>query len=67
VQRSVFNAVVREGPSATPRMRPEDFELVDMFPQTHHIECVATLHRGDLTPLEAIRSAPLPWGPPPDT
>jgi hypothetical protein len=47
--------------------RIEDFELVDMFPQTHHIECVATLHRGDLTPLEAIRSAPLPWGPPPDT
>ena len=40
--------------------RIEDFELVDMFPQTHHIECVATLHRGDLTPLEAIRSAPLP-------
>jgi uncharacterized protein with von Willebrand factor type A (vWA) domain len=29
VQRSVFNAVVREGPSATPRMRPEDFELVE--------------------------------------
>jgi uncharacterized protein with von Willebrand factor type A (vWA) domain len=29
VQRSVFNAVVREGPSATPRLRPDDFELVE--------------------------------------
>jgi uncharacterized protein with von Willebrand factor type A (vWA) domain len=27
VQRTVFNAVVREGPSATPKLRGEDFEL----------------------------------------
>jgi uncharacterized protein with von Willebrand factor type A (vWA) domain len=29
VQRSVFNAVVRQGASATPRMHPDDFELVE--------------------------------------
>jgi 23S rRNA (uracil1939-C5)-methyltransferase len=28
--------------------RIEDLELVDMFPQTHHIECVATLRRDDV-------------------
>jgi 23S rRNA (uracil1939-C5)-methyltransferase len=28
--------------------RVEDLELVDMFPQTHHIECVATLRRDDV-------------------
>jgi uncharacterized protein with von Willebrand factor type A (vWA) domain len=27
VQRTVFNAVLREGPSASPRLRPQDFEL----------------------------------------
>jgi uncharacterized protein with von Willebrand factor type A (vWA) domain len=34
VQRSVFNAVVREGPSPSPRMRPEDFELVEAETRT---------------------------------
>jgi len=29
--------------------RIEGLELVDMFPQTHHIECVVTLRRGDNT------------------
>ena len=29
VQRSVFNAVVRQGASATPKMHPDDFELVE--------------------------------------
>jgi uncharacterized protein with von Willebrand factor type A (vWA) domain len=29
VQRSVFNAVVRQGASASPRLHPEDFELVE--------------------------------------
>jgi uncharacterized protein with von Willebrand factor type A (vWA) domain len=29
VQRSVFNAVVRQGASASPRLRPDDFELVE--------------------------------------
>jgi uncharacterized protein with von Willebrand factor type A (vWA) domain len=28
VQRTVFNAVVRDGPSPHPKLRPEDFELV---------------------------------------
>jgi len=30
VQRSVFNALLREGVSRTPRMRPDDFELVEL-------------------------------------
>jgi len=34
VQRSVFNAVVREGPGARPRMRPDDFELVEAETRT---------------------------------
>ncbi len=34
VQRSVFNAVVREGPGARPRMRPDDFELVEAEART---------------------------------
>ncbi len=29
VQRTVFNAVLREGPGRAPRLRPEDFELVE--------------------------------------
>jgi uncharacterized protein with von Willebrand factor type A (vWA) domain len=29
VQRSVFNAVVRQGASPTPRLHPDDFELVE--------------------------------------
>jgi uncharacterized protein with von Willebrand factor type A (vWA) domain len=29
VQRSVFNAVVRQGASASPRLHPDDFELVE--------------------------------------
>jgi len=34
VQRTVFNAVVREGPSAHPRIRPDDFELVEAETRT---------------------------------
>jgi uncharacterized protein with von Willebrand factor type A (vWA) domain len=34
VQRTVFNAVVREGPSAHPHLRPEDFELVEAETRT---------------------------------
>src|SRR5919202_2927924 len=34
VQRTVFNAVLREGPSATPRIAPDDFELVDAESRT---------------------------------
>ena len=30
VQRSVFNALLREGASRAPRMRPDDFELVEL-------------------------------------
>jgi len=30
VQRSVFNAIVRGGASPTPRMHPDDFELVEL-------------------------------------
>ena len=29
VQRSVFNAVVRQGASSSPRLHPDDFELVE--------------------------------------
>ncbi|HCO03163.1 MAG TPA: hypothetical protein DIT48_07355 [Actinobacteria bacterium] len=34
VQRSVFNAVVRQGPSRSPRMTAEDFELVEAETRT---------------------------------
>jgi uncharacterized protein with von Willebrand factor type A (vWA) domain len=34
VQRSVFNAVVRQGPSAAPRMTAQDFELVEAETRT---------------------------------
>jgi uncharacterized protein with von Willebrand factor type A (vWA) domain len=34
VQRTVFNAVVRDGPSDTPKLRPDDFELVDAETRT---------------------------------
>src|ERR671931_825689 len=34
VQRTVFNAVLREGPSRSPRISPEDFELVDAESRT---------------------------------
>jgi uncharacterized protein with von Willebrand factor type A (vWA) domain len=34
VQRSVFNAVVRDGPSASPRLAPDDFELLDAETRT---------------------------------
>jgi uncharacterized protein with von Willebrand factor type A (vWA) domain len=34
VQRTVFNAVVREGPSARPRLMAEDFELVEAETRT---------------------------------
>jgi uncharacterized protein with von Willebrand factor type A (vWA) domain len=34
VQRTVFNAVVRDGPSAHPRLAPEDFELVEAEART---------------------------------
>jgi uncharacterized protein with von Willebrand factor type A (vWA) domain len=34
VQRTVFNALVREGPSARPRLHPEDFELVEAESRT---------------------------------
>jgi uncharacterized protein with von Willebrand factor type A (vWA) domain len=34
VQRTVFNAVVREGPSSHPRLRPHDFELVEAETRT---------------------------------
>jgi uncharacterized protein with von Willebrand factor type A (vWA) domain len=34
VQRTVFNAVLREGPSSAPRIRPDDFELVDAESRT---------------------------------
>jgi uncharacterized protein with von Willebrand factor type A (vWA) domain len=34
VQRSVFNAVVREGPGGKPRMRPDDFELIESETRT---------------------------------
>ena len=34
VQRTVFNALVREGPSARPRLRPDDFELVEAESRT---------------------------------
>jgi uncharacterized protein with von Willebrand factor type A (vWA) domain len=34
VQRTVFNAVVRDGPSPAPRLAPEDFELVESETRT---------------------------------
>jgi uncharacterized protein with von Willebrand factor type A (vWA) domain len=34
VQKTVFNAVVRDGPSSTPRLLPEDFELVEAETRT---------------------------------
>ncbi len=34
VQRTVFNAVVREGPSSRPRIRPDDFELIEAETRT---------------------------------
>lgn len=34
VQRTVFNAVLREGPSRRPRIRPNDFELVEAETRT---------------------------------
>lgn len=34
VQRTVFNAVVRDGPSSGPRLRPDDFELVEAETRT---------------------------------
>jgi uncharacterized protein with von Willebrand factor type A (vWA) domain len=34
VQKTVFNAVVRDGPSPTPRLLPEDFELVEAETRT---------------------------------
>lgn len=34
VQRTVFNALVREGPSRRPRLHPEDFELVEAETRT---------------------------------
>jgi uncharacterized protein with von Willebrand factor type A (vWA) domain len=34
VQRTVFNAVVRQGPSPTPRLAAEDFELVEAETRT---------------------------------
>ncbi|HEX9375155.1 MAG TPA: hypothetical protein VGB19_02800 [Actinomycetota bacterium] len=34
VQRSVFNAVVRQGPGRTPGMKPDDFELVEAETRT---------------------------------
>jgi uncharacterized protein with von Willebrand factor type A (vWA) domain len=34
VQRTVFNAVVRDGPGPSPRLMPEDFELVEAETRT---------------------------------
>src|SRR5438309_4218578 len=34
VQRTVFNAVVRDGPSPTPKLEPADFELIDAETRT---------------------------------
>jgi uncharacterized protein with von Willebrand factor type A (vWA) domain len=34
VQRTVFNAVVRDGPSSSPRLLPDDFELVEAETRT---------------------------------
>jgi len=34
VQRTVFNALVREGPSPRPRLHPDDFELVEAETRT---------------------------------
>ncbi|HEX9237030.1 MAG TPA: hypothetical protein VF972_12195, partial [Actinomycetota bacterium] len=34
VQRTVFNAVLREGPSPRPRLHPDDFELVEAESRT---------------------------------
>ena len=34
VQRTVFNAVLRDGPSSSPRLQPADFELVDAETRT---------------------------------
>lgn len=34
VQRTVFNAVLRQGPSASPRLDPQDFELVEAETRT---------------------------------
>lgn len=34
VQRTVFNAIVREGPGRAPRLAPEDFELVEAEQRT---------------------------------
>jgi uncharacterized protein with von Willebrand factor type A (vWA) domain len=34
VQKTVFNALVREGPSPQPRLQPEDFELIEAETRT---------------------------------